>query len=108
MAAQEMTQRLEDALGSRQALRGLQIGTFHSLCLAMLPAPTMISNELALELARMFWQPMAAKAHPAAFWMKFPVSKAEPKHRNRKDLPITTQLWPKEVCWIWTMSCWHL
>lgn len=67
MAAQEMTQRLEDALGSRQALRGLQIGTFHSLCLAMLPAPTMISNELALELARDVLAADGRKGSPRRF-----------------------------------------
>lgn len=52
LAAREMAQRLEEALGSRRAMRGLQLGTFHSLCLPMLSSPAVATPEQALELAR--------------------------------------------------------
>ena len=47
-AAREMTERLEKKLGKKK-LRGLTIGTFHSICLELLERKPLISRETARE-----------------------------------------------------------
>ena len=50
-AAEEMRQRLEERLGGRKAVRGLTIGTFHSLCWERLGRPPLVTETEALEIA---------------------------------------------------------
>ncbi|WP_367924676.1 UvrD-helicase domain-containing protein [uncultured Ruthenibacterium sp.] len=67
LAAKEMEQRLVHALGSHQSIRGIQIGTFHSLCLKQLDTPLLISPDQALELAREILKAHSLKRSPRTF-----------------------------------------
>ena len=49
-AALELRSRLEDKLG-KKALRGLTVGTFHSICLKLIPAKPLLDPAQALEIA---------------------------------------------------------
>ncbi len=48
-AAREMMERLERRLG-KKACRGITIGTFHSVCLTLIPKKPLISRETAREI----------------------------------------------------------
>ena len=48
-AAQEMTERLEAALG-KKAIRGLTVGTFHGICLSMIEQKPLIERADALNI----------------------------------------------------------
>ncbi len=50
-AATEMRERLEATLG-KQLLRGLTVGTFHSICLALLPPKPLLGDGQAFEWVR--------------------------------------------------------
>ena len=50
-AARELRSRLEAQLGKR-ALKGLRVGTFHALCLRLIPPKPLLDPAQALEIAR--------------------------------------------------------
>lgn len=52
LAAAELRGRIEAALGGKRGAKGLTIGTFHAICLDLLPAKTLLSREEALALLK--------------------------------------------------------
>ncbi len=63
-AAAELRQRLESALGGKRALRGLTAGTFHSICLRLLPGVRVAGDAEALELAGQTARELGRKEAP--------------------------------------------
>lgn len=51
-AAKALRDRIEAALGGKRAAKGLTIGTFHAICLDMLPAKALLGRGEALGLLR--------------------------------------------------------
>lgn len=49
-AAKELRTRIEAALGGKRAAKGLTVGTFHAICLDMLPAKVLLGRGEALVL----------------------------------------------------------
>ncbi|MGI5894743.1 MAG: UvrD-helicase domain-containing protein [Candidatus Merdivicinus sp.] len=69
-AAEEMRDRLELELGGKRKLRGLTVGTFHSICLrALYPGqkPPLADEERALELAADLLRESGVAGSPRAF-----------------------------------------
>ncbi len=66
-AAAEMRRRLEERFGGKNALRGMTIGTFHSICLKLLGSPTLIGRSEALEAAAEVLQKFGLKETPGRF-----------------------------------------
>lgn len=61
-AASQMRERLAKRLGSKKALRGLTVGTFHAICLQLLePKPLLGENETLALLRELLAQYPAAK-----------------------------------------------
>lgn len=52
LAAAELRERITAGLGGKRNARGLSIGTFHALCLNLLPPKTLLGREEALALLR--------------------------------------------------------
>lgn len=67
-AADELKQRLEKVLGGRQAIRKMQIGTFHAICYQQLKKQgeefLLLDNDTALELAWETIQELGLKEKP--------------------------------------------
>lgn len=51
-AAEEMRARLEARLGGKKAVRGMNIGTFHAICLALLEKKPLLGESEARDVAR--------------------------------------------------------
>ncbi len=51
LAAAELRQRLEEQLGGKRAIRGLTVGTFHSICRTLLGDVSLAAEPDAMELA---------------------------------------------------------
>lgn len=51
LAAAELRQRLEEQLGGKRAVRGLTVGTFHSICQTLLGDVSLAAEPDAMELA---------------------------------------------------------
>ncbi|MCI9405913.1 MAG: UvrD-helicase domain-containing protein [Oscillospiraceae bacterium] len=51
LAAAELRQRLEEQLGGKRAVRGLTVGTFHSICRTLLGEVSLAAEPDAMELA---------------------------------------------------------
>lgn len=66
-AAEEMRHRLEKHFGGKNALRGITIGTFHSVCLKQLGSPTLISRSEALEASEKILNKVGLKETPSRF-----------------------------------------
>lgn len=65
-AAKELRQRLEEEMGGKKALRGLTVGTFHSVCLELLDKKPLLSDSEAMELLRELLAREGRKDSPAA------------------------------------------
>ncbi len=70
-AARELNQRLEQQLGGSQAVRKMQIGTFHSICYELLKKQgeefLLADETMALELALEVIQELGLKEKPGRF-----------------------------------------
>lgn len=66
-AAAEMRRRLEERFGGKAALRGITVGTFHSICLKLLGSPVLISRSEALDAAADILREYELKASPGKF-----------------------------------------
>ncbi|MEA4968926.1 MAG: UvrD-helicase domain-containing protein [Candidatus Pelethousia sp.] len=64
-AAKELRGRIEAALGGKRAAKGLTIGTFHAICLDMLPAKPLLGRGEALALLREIMAARGDKEPPA-------------------------------------------
>ena len=65
-AAGELRQRLEEEMGGKKALRGLTVGTFHSVCLELLDKKPLLSDSEGIELLRELLTREGRKDSPAA------------------------------------------
>lgn len=65
-AARELRQRLEEEMGGKKALRGLTVGTFHSVCLELLDKKPLLSDSESIELLRELLTREGRKDSPAA------------------------------------------
>ena len=63
-AAAEMLERLTDRLG-KKAVRGLTVGTFHAICLGLVPPRPFISRAQALETVRTLLDEHGERLSPA-------------------------------------------
>ena len=63
-AAAEMLERLTDRLG-KKAVRGLTVGTFHAICLGLVPPRPFISRAQALETVKTLLDEHGARLSPA-------------------------------------------
>lgn len=66
-AAAEMRGRLEQRLGGKRAVRGMTIGTFHSICLALLGQVSLIGGPDAVQLASQIIQSRGLSLSPLRF-----------------------------------------
>ncbi len=67
LAAAELRQRLEERLGGKRAIRGITVGTFHSICLALLGEVSLISEPDAIELAAQVIEAQGLSLSPRRF-----------------------------------------
>lgn len=61
-AAKELRQRIEAAMGGAKAVKGMTIGTFHAICVGLLPPKPLLGQEDALALLREMRGGLDAKA----------------------------------------------
>lgn len=64
-AAQEMRRRLEQRLGGKKAARGLTIGTFHQVCLSLLPPKPLLERSQRREILTALSRELGDKTSPA-------------------------------------------
>ena len=64
-AAKELRGRIEAALGGKRAAKGLTVGTFHAICLDMLPPKALLGRGEALALLREVMAARGDKEPPA-------------------------------------------
>lgn len=65
LAAAELRSRIEAGLGGKRPARGLTIGTFHAVCLNLLPKKTLLGRDEALGLLKEVMAKRGDKAAPA-------------------------------------------
>ncbi|MEA5059138.1 MAG: hypothetical protein EOM66_02915 [Clostridia bacterium] len=65
LAAAELRERIEAGLGGKRGARGITIGTFHAICLQMLPHKALIGREEALPMLREIMAERGDKGSPA-------------------------------------------
>lgn len=63
-AAKEMRVRLEGRLGGKQAMKGINIGTFHAICRSLLPEKPLIDEGQALDYAEQTLETLGKKNRP--------------------------------------------
>lgn len=90
-AAEELQERLEKELGGKKAMRGLVAGTFHSICLNLLPGPrpALVDSERALEFAAQVLQELGCGGDPRAFLQE--------ASRARNGCPVPEAQFPAEA-----------
>lgn len=64
-AAAELRQRLEQRLGGRRALKGLTVGTFHSICLRLIPEKPLAGRTQAMGIIKSILGRIGADMDPA-------------------------------------------
>ncbi len=64
-AAAEMRQRLEARLGGKKAVRGLNVGTFHAICLQLIDAKPLIGQAQAVQWLAALLKERGEKLSPA-------------------------------------------
>ncbi|SCJ73035.1 ATP-dependent DNA helicase pcrA [Anaerotruncus sp. 2789STDY5834896] len=85
-AATEMRQRLEVMLGGKSALRGLTVGTFHSICLKLLGKVQLLNDAAAAEIAAQLIQEYGRKERPKKLLQTISAAKNSRKTGELDDI----------------------